>query len=825
MRYLFLLFIFYYSYNVSAQNICIDSSSHFQYKTLPNDSLRIQKTILTKDSSKVSIGFFLNGFTSYSGLYFISKINKQGQVVWFKKMTSPFVNGQAGFESVEEASNGNIFVGGINPISANKPFFYLVFSATGNFIYQSELNITNSGANLSNAISIHFSLISKFGVDSVLLVVHHPVVRTPAEPDAITLLSVSNNGLIGQAYTFVTPLVGSISYYPYYSKCKIENNSIFLYGSSQFTNACMINFIEQPVYVSLQIDWAIKQVINKKAFCSPPIGYTQFGFPLGEGVDNHNTNITLLANGNTIFYRQIWGLDFNGGDTLTHLFKTSEFDRNFTHVKSEYICTRKRFSGGQEWDYHLYIDSLGFKYISTYDFSGQKIYYAIGNSNGSYFLQKSIPHPATRMDRFGPESKRLLTEPGYLTSFDIVSGDNQHNYIDNFRVLAKDTATACFGTNIDLLSTKPGAVSPINWQGVFEVQQAAIETSPINFTIEDYSLQRIIICNIVNKCDTIKINAPDTVCNISQPVIITAHKNPLCSGKVNFTFDTTSVQSFTQINDTTLSLTFNKSYKGKIFARPSTCDKLKDSVEIVISTVTQPINIGKDTLYCPGKKYLLTAYNPNFRTYYWQDGSTDSIYLATTSGIFYVTTTDYCNRVYSDTIRIIKKDFKLNLGKDSTICKSESMVLTVPSSFTNYSWQPNYNISYISSYSVNINPEINTSYRVEAEVFSGCKLNDTINITVENCPQYIYFPNSFTPNNNGLNDTFRPLSGGAMTKYELQIYNRWGQLIFRTTNKNDGWTGKLKGIQQDNATFVWLCKYQFYGKPEKLIKGTLVLIR
>lgn len=753
------------------------------------------------------------------GKAFITKIDRKGDVSWFKKITAPFAGGNGDFESIDEASNGNIFITTNSVQADNKPFFYLVFSPSGNLLYQNKFGITNNPEILGNA-AVNTSLVTRFGTDSMLLVLMHPVT---SGNQGMTLLTVSNDGPLGQAVTYAPPIGTTFS--PYYSKCKIEGNNIFLYGGTQFySNGCVINSFSQPAYVALKIDRSTKQVVSKKTYCSPPVGSDRFGNSLGEGTDNINTSISFQANGNIIFYRRIWGVEFNGTDTLIRIFKISVFDSSFTHIKSEYICTSRKFNWSRNWDYSLFIDSLNMRHLYVHDLPNRKVYYSVGDATGKFFPQKEISHLATRKNAEINYVSRIL-EPGYFTSFDIVSSDNQRSYIDNFRILANDTAAACFGTTIDFLASKPASVSPINWQGDFTVQQAVIGSAPTNFTLEDYPLQRTIVCNIVRKCDTIKLNAPDTVCNITQPVIITAHKNPLCYGKVNFTFDTAQVQSYTQLNDTTLSLIFNQSYKGRIYAQPSSCDNLIDSLQIVVIAPSSQFSLGDDTVYCPGKSYVLDAYNPNFKTYRWQDGSTDSIYLATAIGVYYVTTTDYCNRTYADTIRVIEKDFQVNLGKDSTICINESMLLSVPAGYLNYNWQPQTDIIPVNSHSVTISPRVNTSYSVEAEVFSGCKLSDSINIAVEACPLYIYFPNAFTPNNDGLNDIFKPLVEAALEKYELRIYNRWGQLVFRTTKKSEGWTGEFNGRPQDYGTFVWQCSYKFYNKPEKSIKGTVNIIR
>lgn len=124
-----------------------------------------------------------------------------------------------------------------------------------------------------------------------------------------------------------------------------------------------------------------------------------------------------------------------------------------------------------------------------------------------------------------------------------------------------------------------------------------------------------------------------------------------------------------------------------------------------------------------------------------------------------------------------------------------------------------------------VQPTVTTSYSVKAEKFTGCYLSDTIFIKVENCPQYIYFPTSFTPNNDGLNDSFKPLISGATKKYELTIFNRWGNLVFKTTNKEQGRNGFYKFMKQENGVFVWYCNFQFYDKPETYKKGTVVLLK
>ena len=77
----------------------------------------------------------------------------------------------------------------------------------------------------------------------------------------------------------------------------------------------------------------------------------------------------------------------------------------------------------------------------------------------------------------------------------------------------------------------------------------------------------------------------------------------------------------------------------------------------------------------------------------------------------------------------------------------------------------------------------------------------------------------------GKNDLLKPILLDTVVQYRFWIYNRWGELIFETTDPTKGWDGKHKGQPQSNNVFVWQCTYQFENEPVKKAKGTFVLIR
>jgi gliding motility-associated-like protein len=81
------------------------------------------------------------------------------------------------------------------------------------------------------------------------------------------------------------------------------------------------------------------------------------------------------------------------------------------------------------------------------------------------------------------------------------------------------------------------------------------------------------------------------------------------------------------------------------------------------------------------------------------------------------------------------------------------------------------------------------------------------------------------PNGDNRNDVFRPMLFGNIKKYHFTVYNRWGQIVFRSTELHKGWDGKVGGMTQRSDAFVWTCLYQFEGEKERIEKGSVTVIR
>ena len=93
---------------------------------------------------------------------------------------------------------------------------------------------------------------------------------------------------------------------------------------------------------------------------------------------------------------------------------------------------------------------------------------------------------------------------------------------------------------------------------------------------------------------------------------------------------------------------------------------------------------------------------------------------------------------------------------------------------------------------------------------------------------YISIPNIFTPNGDGVNDFFCPSAylGKGLINFNLNIYNRWGQLIFQTNSLDGrGWDGNFNGVPQGSGTYVYETEGVDYLGKTVFRKGTIALIR
>jgi gliding motility-associated-like protein len=164
--------------------------------------------------------------------------------------------------------------------------------------------------------------------------------------------------------------------------------------------------------------------------------------------------------------------------------------------------------------------------------------------------------------------------------------------------------------------------------------------------------------------------------------------------------------------------------------------------------------------------------------------------------------------------------------------KSNDIDCSTPQSFlsvsgaSQYSWAPTGTLNNPNSSSPVATPTTTTQYTVTGTDISGCVNKDSVMVKVSKDDTGGYLmPSAFTPDNDGLNDCYGIKYWGTILELQFSIYNRWGERIFYSTTPGACWDGKIKGVLQDPAVFVYMIKAKTSCQPEVFRKGTFVLIR
>ncbi len=248
---------------------------------------------------------------------------------------------------------------------------------------------------------------------------------------------------------------------------------------------------------------------------------------------------------------------------------------------------------------------------------------------------------------------------------------------------------------------------------------------------------------------------------------------------------------------------------------PAGCDLVTGTNLIVHPKLS--LDLGNNSNLCQGQTVILNA--GLFSNYQWQDGSTQSAFTINNTGSYWVKVEDEKSCTAIDSITFLKWDTlpKHFLPKDLKLCPNDKITITIPG-YTNYLWGNGSTLN-------NILLEAGGKYYLTATDSNNCTGKDTLSVELLEFCVPISFPNAFSPDNNGLNDVFKPLVTQQTATFHLVIYNRLGQKIFETKNERSGWNGTFKGKLQPAGTYVFQSSFKTIGGRVFNKTGSFVLIR
>lgn len=145
-----------------------------------------------------------------------------------------------------------------------------------------------------------------------------------------------------------------------------------------------------------------------------------------------------------------------------------------------------------------------------------------------------------------------------------------------------------------------------------------------------------------------------------------------------------------------------------------------------------------------------------------------------------------------------------------------------------YDWKPTTYLNCDTCLQPISTPTQNITYTVVAtDTTTNCAAQATVQVMVTNLPVLppaVLMPNAFSPNNDAVNDYLKPITNQVQA-LEWSIYNRWGELLFTTTNLNDQWDGTYKDQPCEVGVYVFYLKATFTDNTNKVLKGNVTIVK
>jgi len=226
------------------------------------------------------------------------------------------------------------------------------------------------------------------------------------------------------------------------------------------------------------------------------------------------------------------------------------------------------------------------------------------------------------------------------------------------------------------------------------------------------------------------------------------------------------------------------------------------------------VNIGNDTSLCYGEIIHLNASTPG-GTFIWQDGSHQPGFTVNSPGTYWVNVNSG-SCFASDTIQVAYTNVSLYLGEDLTLCGQDNLLIIAHGNFDSILWSTGSTddsviITHPGKYFATITK-------------NGCQASDTVE--VKTCSE-IWFPNAFSPNDDAFNDIFMPKAVNV-EDFDMMIFNRWGALLYETTEVSKGWDGTYKGKKCPQGVYFYIAHFKMWEnglKVKKASQGSVTLIK
>jgi len=179
-------------------------------------------------------------------------------------------------------------------------------------------------------------------------------------------------------------------------------------------------------------------------------------------------------------------------------------------------------------------------------------------------------------------------------------------------------------------------------------------------------------------------------------------------------------------------------------------------------------------------------------------------------------------KLLPDTIEAWADDYEIIAGNSVSLHATPMLGQNI-----SYYWSPEISLDNHTAINPIATPAQTTIYTVTISDINGCTKRDTVQIKIVHldCNEpFVYIPNAFTPNGDGMNDIFR-LRSKIVKSLLLRVYDRWGELLYETNSLNDGWDGTFRGKPCDPGVYVFYVEAICIDQHSFIKKGNVTLVR
>lgn len=422
-------------------------------------------------------------------------------------------------------------------------------------------------------------------------------------------------------------------------------------------------------------------------------------------------------------------------------------------------------------------------------------------------------------------------DPTYCPAFDTV----YVSVLSGFNILNNDT-TVCAGAVIQVLTEGNNAYT-YTWspsEGVFNPNDPNTLIAPTQSTL--YALTAS-FPGCPDSTQYLNINVesavfvdlgPNQVICTGDTAIIEAMISPYGNYNYEWTpegnnYGPQGEPNIMYYGDTSITFQLKVSTPGSCYGMDSV------SIQVLPKLFTEANT--NDTGFCAGSPdSLQIVISGGGNQYHWTPGYGLSDSTVADPLVYPGTTTDYTVYIQNafgcaDTqyIRVeVYPSAMIYLPDSVTLYPGESYQLSPETNCLYFQWFPPSGLSADNISNPIAQPEVRTRYFVTGVTEHGCTTSDSIDVLIEET--VMGMPNAFVPGN-GTNNIFKPSIRGLATLNAFKIFNRWGELVYQSTQIDQGWDGNFNGHPQPIGVYVYIIDGVLDNGKPFVMQGNVTLLR